>query len=163
VACPPGSLSDTYLMQLQNAGTYVMADGDLIINQKFDSGDMKFSPQPAGLAGTNWIVTGYNNGKQAVVSTIAGTELTAAFGADGSLTGSAGCNNYTASYQVDGRSITIGPAATTRKACTAPEGIMEQEQQYLTALSSAATFSLRGNQLELRTAADALAVTYIKP
>jgi uncharacterized lipoprotein YbaY len=163
VACPPGSLSDTYLIQLQNAGTYVTADSNLIINQKADSGDMTFSPQSADLAGTNWIVTGYNNGKQAVVSPILGTELTAAFGADGSLSGSAGCNNYTASYQVDGSSITIGPAATTRKACAQPEGIMEQEQQYLTALSSAATHRLVGNKLELRTADGALAVTYVKP
>ncbi len=163
VACPPGSLSDTYLKQLQNAGTYVMSEGSLIINLKADSGDMKFSPQSADLAGTNWIVTGYNNGKQAVVSTMAGTELTAVFGADDSLAGSAGCNNYTASYQVNGSNITIGPAATTRKMCALPEGIMEQEQQYLTALSSAATYHLRGNNLELRIANGALAVSYIKP
>jgi heat shock protein HslJ len=35
---------------------------------------------------------------------------------------------------------------------------MEQEQQYLTALQSAATFLLTGDQLQIRSASDALAV-----
>jgi hypothetical protein len=42
-------------------------------------------------------VTGYNNGKQAVVSVVIGSELTADFKADGNLGGSAGCNSYFAS------------------------------------------------------------------
>jgi len=36
---------------------------------------------------------------------------------------------------------------------------MEQEAQYLKALSTAATYRLDGNRLELRTTAGALAVT----
>lgn len=160
-ACAPGSLSDTYLQQLQNAASYVMANGNLIINQKVDAGNMKFSPQSADLAGTQWIVSGYNNGKGGVVSPVTGTELKAVFGADGKLSGSAGCNTYTASYQVNGSNITIGPAATTRKNCA--DNIMQQEQQYLAALSSAALYRLAGNKLELRRTDGALAATYLKP
>ena len=44
---------------------------------------------------------GYNNGKQAVVSVTPGTTLTANFGADGMLSGGAGCNDYAASYKTD--------------------------------------------------------------
>ena len=47
-------------------------------------------------------MTAYNNGKQAVVSGVADTEVTAVFGADGQLSGSAGCNRYNAPYTVDG-------------------------------------------------------------
>jgi heat shock protein HslJ len=119
-----------------------------------------FSAQSSDLGGTSWIVTGYNNGKQAVVSVMAGTELTANFGADGKLTGSAGCNNYTASYQTDGIKISIGPAATTRKACE--QAVMDQETQYLAALATAATYRIDGNRMELRTADGAMAATFQK-
>jgi heat shock protein HslJ len=95
-----------------------------------------------------------------VVSPIIGAELTATFGADGNLTGLAGCNNYTAPYQIDGSKMVIGPAAATRKACAQPEGIMDQELQVLTALMTAATYQMRGDLLELRTAEGALAATF---
>jgi heat shock protein HslJ len=104
-------------------------------------------------------VTGYNNGKQAVVGILAGSELTLAFAADGKLAGAAGCNNYTASFTTSGERIEIGQAAATRKVCSQPEGIMEQEDRFLNALASAATWRLDGDRLELRTAAGALALS----
>jgi heat shock protein HslJ len=66
------------------------------------------------LVGTSWRATAINNGKQAVVSLLAGTEVTAVFGKGGKLSGSAGCNNYTASYTVRGETIQIGAPAATR-------------------------------------------------
>jgi heat shock protein HslJ len=113
----------------------------------------------SGLPGTSWIVTGYNNGKQAVVSTMAGTDLTANFGIDGKLSGRAGCNNYSATYQAEGTKITIGPAVSTKKFCANPEGVMDQETQYLAALSTAAMYRIDGSKMELRTADGALAVS----
>ncbi len=120
-----------------------------------------FTQQSADLAGTSWIVTGYNNGQGAVVSVITGVELTADFGADGTLSGSAGCNRYTATYEVSGTGLKIGPAAATRMACAEPAGVMEQEAQFLQALATAATYRLEGDRLELRTADGALAVNLI--
>jgi heat shock protein HslJ len=116
--------------------------------------------QSSDLAGTSWEVTGYNNGKQAVVSVTLGTTLTAEFGAGGTLSGNAGCNDYTASYKTEGKKISIGPAATTRKMCAEPPNIMEQEMQYLQALSTAATYRIDGSNMELRTADGALAATF---
>ena len=37
---------------------------------------------------------------------------------------------------------------------------MEQEQEYLAALSTAATYQINGERLEMRTAEDYIAVTY---
>ena len=51
------------------------------------------SAQPRDLAATSWRVTDHNNGKHAVMSLLAGSELTPAFAADGRLAGAAGCNN----------------------------------------------------------------------
>ena len=115
--------------------------------------------QPASLTGTTWSATGVNNGKQAVSSLVIDTTITAVFGEDGSLNGSAGCNNFMTSYTLDGQNITIEPAATTRKMCPG-EGVMEQETQFLTALTTATTWNISGEVLELRTADGALAVSF---
>jgi len=121
-----------------------------------------YNAQTQDLSGTNWNVIGYNNGKQAVTSVIAGTTLTASFGKDGNLTGSAGCNNYNGPYKVSGSQITIGPLASTMMACADPAGVMDQEAQYLAALGTAATYQIENNVLELRTKDGALAADFSK-
>jgi heat shock protein HslJ/uncharacterized protein YraI len=117
-----------------------------------------FVSSSSGLAGTDWEVISYNNGQEAVVGLLLGTTISASFGADGKVSGNAGCNRYFAGYSVDGNTIEIGPPGATRRYCPAPEGVMEQEVQYLTALQSAATYSIQGTLLEMRTAADQIAV-----
>ena len=77
---------------------------------------------------------------------------------DGELSGSAGCNQYMTSYTIDGNAIAIDMPATTRRLCPEPKGVMEQEQAFLAALQSAATFSVEGDMLQMRTADDAGAV-----
>jgi heat shock protein HslJ len=119
--------------------------------------------QSQALAGTAWQVTGYNNGKQAVVSTLSGSTLTLQFSADGKVTGSAGCNRYQAPYSAAGETITIGKIAATRKMCTHPERIMEQENTFLKALEASAAARIDGNRLELRDAKRALVVTAARP
>ena len=44
--------------------------------------------------------------------------------------------------------------------CAEPEGIMEQEAAFLAALSTAATYSINGQVLEMRTADDAMALRF---
>jgi heat shock protein HslJ len=112
---------------------------------------------PHAIEGTEWVVTAYNNGKGGVVSVVSGTELTASF-ADGGVAGNAGCNDYRAGYEIEGESLRIGPAGSTKKMCFGPEGIMEQEAQFLAALSSAVVYRIEGDNLELRREDGALAV-----
>jgi heat shock protein HslJ len=114
------------------------------------------------ISGTEWQVTGYNNGKQAVVSTIIGTNLTAKFGQDGLLNGNGGCNTYSGNYETSGANITIGPLASTRKACAEPAGVMEQESQFLAAMQSAATYQIDGNILKLFGTQGETVVTFSK-
>jgi heat shock protein HslJ len=104
----------------------------------------------SGLAGTSWVVTGYDDGSQNVSDVLAGTTLTASFGDDGTLTGNSGCNDYNGPYKVTGSQIGIGPLGSTRKACSDPAGVMEQESQYLAALANSEVFVADGNTLELR-------------
>ena len=163
MACPEPQMMQEqgFLAALGSAATYMVADDQLTIMNADGATVASFAPQvqPA-LAGTPWLVTAYNNGRQAVVSVLADTELTALFGDEGSLTGSGGCNQFSTTYKVDGATISIDPAiAMTRRAC-APE-IMDQEQEYLAALVSAATFRVGGTDLEMRTADDALAAMFV--
>jgi heat shock protein HslJ len=117
-----------------------------------------FTAQSNSLAETSWHVTGINNGREAVVSLVAGSSVTMNFATGGKVAGSAGCNNYTSTYAQDDRKLTFTPAAATRRMCVAP-GVMEQEHAFLKALESVATAQLEGNRLELRTADGALALS----
>ena len=78
------------------------------------------------------------------------------------VSGSAGCNNFTSTYRLEGDKLSIGPAAATRRMCASPEGIMEQEQRFLNALETVATARLEGDRLDFRTAQGALAATLRK-
>jgi heat shock protein HslJ len=161
MACPEPIMQQAaaYIAALTQAAAYKIDGQQLTLSDASGKTLATFTRQSSELGGTSWIVTGYNNGKQAVVSVVIGSELTADFSVDGNLSGSSGCNNYTARYEVSGKSIQVGPTASTRKMCADPAGVMEQETQFLQALETAATYRLDGSQLELRTADGALAVT----
>jgi heat shock protein HslJ/LysM repeat protein len=164
MACPDPIMQQAgeYMVALASATSYQIQGDTLELLDAGGNAVATFTAQPTSLPGTSWTVIGYNNGKGGVVSVIIGTELTAVFGEDGTLSGSAGCNNYTAAYEADDDgNIAIGPAATTRKMCPEPEGIMEQESQYLAALETAATYRMEGERLELRTADGALAADFM--
>lgn len=161
MACPEPIMDQetAYLGYLQDAARFAIK-GETLTLTTGSGEDLVFEAQNQELAGTSWTVVSYNNGKEAVVSVILGTEITAAFGDDARVTGSAGCNSYFAGYEMDGTSISIGPAGATEMFCGEPEGVMDQESQYLAALQSAATYSIQGSILEFRTASGALAVSF---
>ncbi|MCU0897746.1 MAG: META domain-containing protein [Burkholderiales bacterium] len=164
MACPPEIMkqADAFMGALRKANTFRTVDGQLQLLAADGAVVATFAAQRQALAGTSWQVTGYNNGRQAVVSVLSGTNLTLAFSDDGRATGLAGCNNFNAAYKQDGEKLTIGPAAATRKMCASPAGVMEQEQQFLKALETVTTARMEGDRLELRTAAGALAATLAK-
>jgi heat shock protein HslJ len=150
-----------YLAALQSANTYQIFDDILELYAADGNWLLAFNAEPPQtLAGSSWVVTSYNNGNQAVVGVIEGTEMTAVFGEDGTLSGSGGCNTYTTTYEATENTITIGPAASTMMFCESPEGVMDQEAQYLAALATAATYQIDGDTLAMRTADDAMAVNF---
>jgi heat shock protein HslJ len=148
-----------FMSALTTATGLKMVADELVLLDAGGNELASLTAQNNALDGTTWRVTGYNNGKKALVSVANGARLTAEFKADGKLGGSAGCNRYTAAYTISGKSISIGPAAATRKSCPAPAGVMAQEARFLRALASAATYRFDGDRMELRTSSGALAVT----
>jgi len=162
MACPDPIMQQEsdYLDVLKNAATFEINDDELTIYDSDGNALAVFAAQSQDLAGSSWDVISYNNGKEAVVSLIIGSEITANFGEDSQLTGNAGCNDYFASYETEGDKISIGTAGATEMFCSEPEGVMEQEQLYLAALQTADTYKIEGLMMEMRTDEGALVASF---
>ena len=169
--CGPEAVMEqeqAFLAILGNSALYQVEGNALRIANAAGETILQYRAQePMPLVGTDWEVLSYNNGQGGVTSVILGTEITALFGQDESLTGSAGCNNYTTSFTVGSGSSasrgtsSVGPPVTTRMFCGEPEGTMDQEGSYLNALESAATYEIKGQELELKDAGGTRMATYV--
>ena len=135
--CPNQAGTLQYRLEASNtAGQTVSQQAAVTVTQ----------PPPTNpLLGTSWLLLTYNNGQGALVSTLAGTTVSLSFMSNTALSGSAGCNTYQSSYNVSGSQISVGGIIGGQVFCDSPQGIMEQEQQYLGLLASAATFQLSGS------------------
>lgn len=142
----------TFLAALGGAHRLSFDAGQLTLAAMSNAGArLVFEPVPTpSLGGVTWDVTGFNNGRQAVVSPLTGTTLQLSF-EDGAVVGHAGCNRFRAAYQQDGNSLSIEPPAATRMFCDG-EGIMEQEQQFLDALATATTWTIERGLLDVHRA-----------
>lgn len=108
------------------------------------SGTSPSEPDAAAvLVGSEWTLATING--QPVLS---GTRVTAEFSDEQRVSGSAGCNRYFGSAQLEPGKVAIGSLASTRMAC-APDAVMTQENQYLQALEAAKSFDVRGDELRL--------------
>lgn len=105
------------------------------------AGSTPAGPAPQ-LAGTNWTVAAING-----ESTITGHPPTMAFTTD-QVSGTTGCNSYSAGYTINGVSLTLSQAAMTAMACADP-AVMAQEQSFGAALAKVAAVRAAGSGLEL--------------
>jgi ABC-type amino acid transport substrate-binding protein/heat shock protein HslJ len=148
--CPDQAGSYTYRLEAYNeAGHTVTRERTIAV-----TGSAADNP----LGGTQWQVISYYDANHAegMAPVLSGTSLTAIFGSDGQVNGSAGCNSYSASYTVDGSLLAISPAAPTARMCETPEGIMAQETAFMAAMASAGSFAIDGEQLHLLNASGQL-------
>jgi heat shock protein HslJ len=99
-------------------------------------GGLASSAAPSqGLEGTSWALVEINGREPEgeIVPTLA-------FDAAGNINGSAGCNTYTGAATIEGDSISFGPLATTRMACTGAAGIAETA--FLTAMQTVEAYAI---------------------
>jgi heat shock protein HslJ len=157
MACagPAAEVESDYLAALSKVASFTATSDSLTLYDAAGTPILVYAAGPANPLEGEWIVTGYNNGRQAVTSPIVGTTLTAVFTAD-AVSGSAGCNDYNGPYKLDGSKVTIGPLASTRKACE--QAVMDQEQEFLTALQTPSTVEVSGATVTLRDASGATQV-----
>ena len=163
MACmPPVSEQERqYLNDLSAVVAFQLEGGSLRLLDKDRKAVLDYTAlKPLALEGALWQAAGINNGRGGVVST-ATTQLATARFENGKVSGHAGCNTFNASYEITGDRITIGPAMTTRMHCEEPAGIMDQEQEYLQALSRAHVYTLADSRLELRDAGGSLQLNFV--
>lgn len=102
------------------------------------------------LGGTTWVLQSYGEPGN-LKDVLTDTDITAEFiSSQGTVEGSAGCNSYSGSYEVEDIQLSIpGPIAATEMYCMEPEGVMEQEQQYLEILQAAESYSVEDGKLQI--------------
>lgn len=98
------------------------------------------------LEGTSWVLNAYDKSKP-----IPGTRITANF-KGGRVHGSAGCNTYQGTYEVDGERLAFSELAWTLMACMEPEGVMEQEQRVMRIMGGVERFEMLDGELVLKRA-----------
>ncbi|MEO7001731.1 MAG: META domain-containing protein [Ktedonobacterales bacterium] len=98
------------------------------------------------LHATTWRLVAFGR-REAPQPTLAGSEITRTFTGN-HVGGSAGCNTYSGGYTLEGDRLTIRGPISTRKMCSAPAGVMEQEYTYLQALSTTQTCNLQDSILD---------------
>lgn len=94
------------------------------------------SPSAAsGLDGTSWTLVSMNER-----APVAAAVPTLAFDAAGNASGSAGCNTYSTTTEIEGNSIAFGPLATTQMACSGKVGV--QERAFLQAMDEVRAYAI---------------------
>lgn len=152
MACEQPAMTVERAVHNALAGTFrYVLEQDKLTLISGDDPVLTFQTEPApSLEGVTWKVTGFNNGRQAVVSPMSDTMLAITF-RQGSVEGFAGCNTFRASYTVEADRISLGPAAVTRINCN-EDNVMQQERQFLSALESATTWSIARQMLDMHRA-----------
>jgi len=127
---------------LEVVKSFELQDGELVELPVEEIGTISM----ARLDGTTWILDSYGD-FNAPTPVLADTEISIIFDAvAGKIAGSAGCNNYFASY-IEGadRALSIGTVGATMMAC--PEDVMAQEQKFLSALQTTNSFQFWNGKL----------------
>jgi heat shock protein HslJ len=109
------------------------------------------STDPGELVGPTWTLDEATRGALAEQASDVSADVTLSFAEDGTVSGSAGCNTYSGSYETDDQGgMSFGPFASTTKACD--EATMALEGNYLRTLGQASAFAIDEGTLILQAA-----------
>jgi heat shock protein HslJ len=165
IACPSEDVMEQearYLGLLTSARTWELAeDGSWLELRTPEGQTLRYRPLPpeptASLEGTRWLLSSFSDG-MTERSLITGSEISLEL-EGGELSGSAGCNSYGGSYTAGEGALDVGMLFNTEMACLEPEGLMDQESEYLSILGAATSFQIDGSTLRISTD-DGLGLSY---
>lgn len=169
--CSPG-LTDQeqlYYQALNNATTYQISGNTLTL--PYDSGKQALvfegtqlteaqRPPLTDLNGSTWYLWYFDDNPILSGTTIYGQFAINADGASGTLSGSAGCNTYVATF---GDNMGVQATLNATQKCSKPAGIMDQENMYISDLSRAFGYWQTGDQLIINTGQGVLTYKNTKP
>jgi heat shock protein HslJ len=108
----------------------------------------------------NWNLTAY--GPEGATNPVApGSQASITFNADGTITGTSGCNSFGGEYEVDGDQITFKGLVSTLMACEEP--LMTQEGTVFKVLDGTASYKIDGDTLTITNAGTSLVFTAGEP
>lgn len=114
--------------------------------------------QDAEFEDVTWVLESYGR-SNGLTQVIEGTTVSATFNSeDGQVTGTAGCNHYFGSYELDG-GLSIPMLGSTEMYCMDPEGVMDQETAYLQLMSKAEDYEVDGGTLTIHCGDEVLIFT----
>ncbi|NMM84341.1 META domain-containing protein [Rhodococcus sp. SRB_17] len=154
MACEPGVMeSDAWVATLIGATPAWALSGDTLTLTTADAtvtlADKKVVDPDRPVQGTTWTVTSLITPN--AISTSTALEASApnfTIAADGTVSGSSGCNRMTGSATVTDTTITFTPMGATMMACT--EDVAAIERQVLTVLDGEVAYTLDADTLTLR-------------
>jgi heat shock protein HslJ len=131
----------------------IAVDGGLHINLS----NVELLDAKLALSGVTWILESFDNiaGPQPLIK---GTNISLSIDMErGQISGNGGCNNYSADFVLNNENhdMTISNVISTEMACSAPENIMQQEQNYFSTLEQIRFFSFNKATLNMVIGADA--------
>ena len=152
MACVAGEVEtqeSRYLQALAAAQTISLEGETLVLG--YPDGVLRFVAEPPPpvtvLTDSFWQLNSFTSGTM-TYTPLNGTVIAGQF-AEGLFSGYAGCNWFGAPFNLEGASITFAAAERTARDCLG-EGVLEQEETFLQALSAAASYTLNGDQLTIQ-------------
>jgi heat shock protein HslJ len=103
-----------------------------------------FAPPEAPLTKTHWMLDSIT--EDTTVTQITGDRVITAVFDDVRISGTGGCNSYSAEYHIDGDEMTITDPIRTLVYCM-PETLMELESRYFSLLPQMAGYTIDGDRL----------------
>lgn len=153
---------EAYFAALASAAAYRARENRLEIDAAGGDTILTFAPKekasidPA-LEDTEWVLVQLDGAGLAE-----GTNITLAFDG-GQAGGFAGCNHYGGEYAAAAEGVLAIPEmAITAQGCLSPEGVLEQEDLYVEALTSAAGYRLEGDRLEIANAQGDVTLVFVQ-
>lgn len=136
---------EAHVLALLAAAEKLLLDGDRLIIESEDGWLAFLVPQDRPLTDTVWSLQGINQG-DAIVSTWVDVEITAVF-ENGKMSGFAGCNQYSAAYDEQNGTLSLGPVILTRMSCENDRN--QREADYVSALEGVGRISIEMDLLTL--------------
>jgi heat shock protein HslJ len=146
--CTPDTETNAFFGSLNQVTSFTAAGNNLELGLSGEGQIVSAPSTPLQLVGPLWRLTAYNNSRDGLDPILEWTQPTAVFEASGLVTGSGGCNMYSAAISsTTTTTVSIGPIAAARIVCE--ETVMDQERAYLTALERTSTYHIEGSRRAL--------------
>src|SRR4030043_992443 len=129
MACSTGmEMEQAYLSTLGTAQQYAISGLQLTITYNQGAGVLTYTAANVPLEYSLWTLSTMNGQPVSPETNITAVFTPGETPNTGAISGSSGCNTYSAGYTLDGNNLTVQPAAVTLMACATG---METEQAYL--------------------------------